>query len=288
MWRIGALVGSIIGLAACGRKPETPVAADWARDVRSTDLTLDLVSGEGFAEIHVAPVRRSSTASFEIGDLYVQSVEGEGGPLDFVVGSGTLHVRLPPGSERVAVTYGFFDHSALSDGWMPAQGASMVWPTNCGNLFPCRSTPADGLRFALDVVAPAGDVVVFPKEIPTEAPSYMVGVATGPYEELSLGITGAGTEVSVWWRTDVDTLAEATQGTAHLLAVFDFLERTYGPYAYGDKVGSVSVDWSESSFGGMEHHPTWHVAQRHLGEEEVFPAGDADPVAEPAVGRLVG
>src|SRR5262249_37094084 len=85
------------------------------------------------------------------------------------------------------------------------------------------------------------------------------------YTELPLGTTTAGTQVSVWYRTG--ELAAAQTGTAHLVAAFDWFEKTLGPYRFGDHVGSVSVRWPAGAFGGMEHHPRWHVASAALSDE---------------------
>jgi aminopeptidase N len=97
----------------------------------------------------------------------------------------------------------------------------------------------------------------------------MPAIASGAYAELGLGTTTAGTEVSAWYNTDVDTIEEAELGTAHLLAVFDFFEETYGPYSFGTQVASVSANWGPGDYGGMEHHPFWHVSQGGFSNEEI-------------------
>src|SRR6185503_12144010 len=38
-------------------------------------------------------------------------------------------------------------------------------------------------------------------------------------------------------------------------------ETTYGDYAFGDSVAAVSADWGPGAYGGMEHHPFFHVAK---------------------------
>jgi aminopeptidase N len=53
--------------------------------------------------------------------------------------------------------------------------------------------------------------------------------------------------------------ANADSGTANLAKYFDFYEKTYGPYSFGAKVGSVEAPWGPGAYGGMEHHPLWHV-----------------------------
>jgi aminopeptidase N len=151
---------------------------------------------------------------------------------------------------------------------MPSRGLSFLWPSFCGNLFPCQSDPALGQRYTLDVVGvPDGLTVVAPSEITAAAPAYMPGVAVGSFERRELGRTSAGTLVSAWYPPAL--AADAARGTANLVAVFEFLERTYGPYTFGDEVGSVAADWRPNATGGMEHHPYWHVGFADFDNEEV-------------------
>jgi aminopeptidase N len=134
-------------------------------------------------------------------------------------------------------------------------------------VFPCHSSPADGTTFTLDVTnVPAGKTAVFPATIPSEAPSYQVAWSIDAYTELPLGTTTAGTQLSVWHRATEAT--SATSGTVHLRDAFDWLERTIGPYKFGPKAGTVSTGWGPGAFGGMEHHPYWHVGSAALGDIE--------------------
>jgi hypothetical protein len=83
-------------------------------------------------------------------------------------------------------------------------------------------------------------------------------------------MTTKGTKVSTWYLNDVaDNAADATSGTAHLRDVFDFYEKTYGDYSFGTEVGSVSANWGPGDYGGMEHHPFWHVGSGSMYSEEV-------------------
>jgi aminopeptidase N len=61
--------------------------------------------------------------------------------------------------------------------------------------------------------------------------------------------------------------AAARAGTKHLVAAFDWLEKTIGPYSFGREVAAVSVVWGEGLYGGMEHHPYWHVAKDAMSDE---------------------
>ncbi len=274
------ILASALMVLACAAAPEgatafdTPsvrpeAAVDEGRDILRTELVLNLATREGEATLTLAP-SSSRAASFEVGDLIFDAVEDEAGPLKFRTDRPSrLDVGVPStGKEtRLTVRYHFHQHAQL-DGWLPDSGVTFLWPYFCGNLFPCHSAPAEGGRFSLSVkgVAP-GLVAVHPDVIPADAPSYMPAIAVGAYTRLDLGRTAQGTRVSVWHLPGQATKAKS--GTAHLRDVFDFYERTYGPYLFGDEVGSVSADWAGGSFGGMEHHPFWHVGKDDFGSEEV-------------------
>jgi hypothetical protein len=238
---------------------------NWKRDVVSTDLKIDLATRHGTAVIRLAESTRTG-ASFEVGGLEVESVRGPKGPLRFEVEGRSLHVGLPAKKPaEITVEYSFQTHAKL-EGATQANN-TFLWPYFCGNLFPCKSAPADGLRFQLELTGvPAGQTAVFPSVIPADAPSYMLAWAIGHYTHKALGTTAAGTKVSVYHLPGEESAA--TKGTAHLTAAFDWYERTYGSYTFGHDVASVSADWGSGAFGGMEHHPYWHVSKSSMADEE--------------------
>ncbi|WP_437932418.1 M1 family aminopeptidase [Sorangium sp. So ce291] len=245
-----------------------PAGEDWTRDILSTALELDLASLTGRATIVLA-ASDSTAASFEIGDLDIASVADGSGALAHEVSSGRLDVGVPStGSDAtIIIDYAFKPHEDF-DGWMPGSGVSFLWPHFCGNLFPCKSDPADGVRFTMRVTGvPEGMTAVYPESIPTDAPSYMPAIAVAELTRLELGTTSGGTRVSVWHLPGQE--ADAAAGTEHLVGVFDFLETTYGPYPFGDSVGTVSANWGGGDYGGMEHHPFWHLSSGSLYSEEV-------------------
>jgi len=248
--------------------PRPPAAEDLTRDIVATDLVLDVTTLAGTAVITLAP-STSKAASFEIGDLSVASVEDDAGPLEFkTTKPGQLDVGVPAGDQpaKLTVKYNFKGHTNF-DGWMPAQGVSFLWPYFCGNLFPCRSAPSDGLAFTMSVTGvPAGMEAIYPASIPADAPSYMPAIAVAAYTKIDLGKTTKGTQVNAWHLPG--QAADAAAGTAHLKDVFDFYEKTYGAYTFGDTVGSVSANWGPGAYGGMEHHPYWHVGKDDMKTEE--------------------
>ncbi|HEY3354002.1 MAG TPA: M1 family aminopeptidase [Polyangia bacterium] len=250
--------GSICGAA---------VEQDWTRDVTRTDLTLDVTALEGTAVITLAPAT-SGAASFSVGDLTILEVKGPSGNLDYTVAAEQMNVRVPPSTTPTSITvrYNFVRHTSTKG--YSRTGLTMLWPYLCGYLFPCKPNPDDGLRFGLNVTGvPAGRVAVYPTEIPADAPSYMVALAVGDYQELVLGTTPTGhRSVSVWYYTGEKSAA--VTGTRSLVAAFDWLERAYGPYVFGAKVGSVAAAWEGGGVGGMEHHPYWHVSRDAMSDGE--------------------
>lgn len=246
--------------------PPLPPTANLARDLLHTDLVIDLATLSGTATILVGP----STApgvSFEAAGLTVTSVTGPAGPLEFVATDGRLDVGFPAAVQAaLTVDYGLLyqvDFEGLS-----RRGYVLTWPDHCGNVFPCHSHPTEGQTFTLDVVgAPATETAVHPDELPSDAPSYQLSWAVGDYTRHEVGTTTAGTTVVFW--AEPGREADALAGMADLPAVFDWYERTLGPYPFGHTVGAISVTWPPGAYGGIEHHPYWHVARYAMGDRWV-------------------
>ena len=267
----GAPAGDAGGGGKSDAVSDDPPAAseDWTRDVLHTDLELDLAALTGRATIELAE-SDGTGASFHIGDLSIAGITGPGGvSLDYTDDGGELHVGVPDtgGATSIAIDYSFKAHEAF-DGWDPTKGLTFLWPYFCENLFPCHTEPTDGEGFSLAVTGvPDGKTAIYPQSIAADAPTYMPAIAVGDFTEIDLGTTTAGTHVSVWHLPGEEAAAAA--GGAPLREVFDFYEQTYGAYLYGDEVGSVSAAWGAGAYGGMEHHPFWHVATDALGDPEV-------------------
>jgi aminopeptidase N len=177
---------------------------------------------------------------------------------------------VPAGSSpaTVVVTYRFHAHDAL-DGWSPTLNLTFLWPYFCANLFPCHSRPDDGATFEMRVTGvPEGKTAVFPARIPRDAPSYMPAIAVGDYRHTALGVTPSGTKVGYYaLPTEVD--GGIVAATAKLVDIVGFYEKTLGPYMFGDEIAAVDVKWPPNAYGGMEHHPYFHVADRAIGKEYV-------------------
>ncbi|GDX81179.1 hypothetical protein LBMAG42_29900 [Deltaproteobacteria bacterium] len=230
----------------------------WDRDILSTNLVFDVSTLEATATIEVAPAD-SDVVSFEVGDLQIASVTDGAAPVGFLVEGAALHILALPRNQPITlVVYYIVAPHDNFDGWNADSNLSFLWPTFCGNLFPCHSDPSDGLAFTLSVVnVPDGVTAVYPTEIMADSPSYMLAIAMGRHELTPLGTTTAGTTVQVW--APPQGRADAEAGTIYLRDAFDFYEQTYGPYTFGSVVGSVSANWGPGDYGGMEHHPFWHV-----------------------------
>ncbi len=255
---------SIIAVA-----PTDPIVptANAARDIADTRLAFDVAAMSGTASITLAA---SSTpgATLEVGDLTLDSVRSGGVDLAYAtdVAAKTINLALASSDLPVAVdiAFRFKNHTGFQGA--SADGYTFLWPYFCGNLFPCHSQPRDGMTLSLSLTGiPAGKTAIYVPAI-SQAPAYQLAWSIDNYTELPLGTTAAGTNVSVWYRPN--ELATAQAGTEHLLAVFDWYEKTLGAYRFGNKVGTVSVNWGAGVTGGMEHHPRWHVASSSLGSQE--------------------
>lgn len=237
------------------------------RDIEHTSLDIDLASQTGIASITLAPATTDG-ASFDAQGLTIRSITLEGEPVPFTNGPSGLEVEVPAASESLTVVIEYdWEFNTQTQG-ISKDGFTLTWPNHCGNVFPCHPHPADGSRFTLNVSG--GDpsqFLVYPRELATEAPAYMLAWIQGDYRRLTLGTTTAGTRVSMWYLSD--SAADAGRGTVHLVSAFEWLEQNLGPYPFGKDVGPVAVDWGPDSLGGMEHHPYWHIATKSIGNEDV-------------------
>lgn len=245
-----------------------------SQDIVTTDLDLDLAARTGRAKVVAWAEAGSGAIRLETAGLTLSRVAVEGVEVERSIDpDGVLVVKAPSvdHTTTVEVDYQFPARTvAQFDGWMPVHGVSFIWPYFCSHLFPCDSSLADGVVFRMNVTGvSAGKSAIYPRTTVGEGPSYLPGVAVGAFDRLDLGATAAGTKLSAWYDPSMVSKADAEAGTEHYVKVFDFFEKTYGPYTFGPESGSVSVDWGNDSFGGMEFHPFVHVARNDFGDEEV-------------------
>lgn len=274
-----AIIVTLLTASACGGGDGDGVDAgnadaarpapgtDWDRDILRTDLAIDVSTMSGTATIELAG-SSSQAASFEVGDLAITRVYDGVGDLAYDVVDGRLDLGLEAstGSVSVTIDYGFSIHNQF-EGVMDS-GLTLTWPYYCGNVFPCKSTPADGTEFGLTLTGVDPSMTaVFPTTIDSESPSYMLAWAIAPFIKVELGTTTAGTQIVAWHRPGEETAT--ANGTAHLRDVFDWLEQNIGAYSFGNLAGSVSAKWGFGAYGGMEHHPLWHVSSGAMSDEEV-------------------
>ncbi len=264
----------LVILAACGSSGSTPMpdagptppTANPAREVIDTKLAFDVTAKTATASITLGGSDQPG-ATLEVGDLMIDSVQVAGTDLPYMVAMSKMDLGLPAGTDPVTVDIAY--HWSFHEGFTgaSASGYTLIWPYYCGNLFPCHSEPADGTTFSLSLTGvPAGKVAVYPTTIPSQAPSYQIAWSMDSYTELPVGTTTAGTQISMWYRPG--EMTAAMNGSAHLVAAFDWMEKTLGPYRFGPKYSSVSVAWPQGAFGGMEHHPMSHIASAAIGDEE--------------------
>lgn len=262
----------LVGVAACGGSsnatavdaPSVAPVANAARGIVDTTLVVDVTAMSATATI-TFEASADAGATLEVGDLAIDAVTVDGQPIEFAVAASKLDLGLAASDRAlpVEIAYRYKIHEGFKG--VSAKGYTLVWPYYCGNVFPCHSAPADGTTFTLDLQGiAAGKTAVYPTQIANEAPSYQVAWSIDAYTELPLGTTTAGTSLSVWHRANEATAAAT--GSVNLLAAFDWFERTLGPYKFGPKAGGVSVAWGPGAFGGMEHHPFWHVGSAAIGD----------------------
>lgn len=250
-----------------------PPPADGLQDILTTDLQLDLAGLEGRATVVAWPAVAGPEVRLDVSGLEVTALEVDGHTITPEVRDGWLVTGVPDADAPVTlvVDYRFEAHeNGAFDGWIPDLGVTFVWPYFCGNLYPCDPAMRDGVTFTMGVTGVEdGLTAVYPESTWSDAPSYMPAVSVGDYTRLDLGTTDAGTHLSAWYLPGERGEEDARAGTAHLLGAYDFYEHTYGPYAFGPESGPVEVDWGVGSWGGMEHHPYFHVAQFDFATEEV-------------------
>ncbi len=250
-----------------------PATANPQRGIANTALAVNADALSATATIVLEPSANVG-ATFEIGDIAIVDVNqllASGAiPRLWIDRGDTLDVGVAAATEPVTlvIRYTFTKHTKF-DGYngTATSAYTLVWPYYCGNLFPCHSAPADGTAFSVEVTAPtSGLKVIAPIGVINEAPSYQLAWAVGDYQDLEVGTTTAGTRITTSYLPG--ELANAQKGSANLLAAFAWMEATLGPYRFGPQAGTVSVKWGPGAFGGMEHHPRWHVASAALADEE--------------------
>ena len=271
-FKIGALTAALqVWVPHVASVAAIPALERGSRDVVKTAIALNIRNNTGTASITVPGAPRPVPVVLAVDQLTVlsvsQDVHGTRISLPYAESEGELRIPLPAGPQSltIEVQYEFMSHSDMQ-GWLGDHAVSFLWPDHCAKMFPCQPDPADGVRVTFDVTGvPKGQVAVTPPELPVDGPAYMAAVAVGPYRKRVLGRTRAGTQVAVWMLPGSEVASR--RGTRSLVRVFDFLERTYGPYAFGSEVGSVAVRWpNHTSFAGMEHHPFWHVSETAMAD----------------------
>ncbi len=239
-------------------------------DILSVDLRFDLASMSATGTYRVAvhaldeSPSRPLTIDLEIDGLSIlHTTDIDGRPLAAIetrIGKHSiLSVEAAVGINTFVIDYRFTDDTSngMERGLSLKRQNTLLWPDACSALYPCHSDPADGISFTLDVTGlPEHAMGLYPRRVTADAPSYMLAFAYGHYDAHDAGTTSAGTHLVGY----TNQATGAPQGYAahlqELLLQFDWLERTIGPYTFGDEVGTIVV---ANGFGGMEHHPIWYV-----------------------------
>ncbi len=219
-------------------------------------LSVDLSQFNGRAEYDLSPSAKNEL-TLESSGLTITKVTLDNNLLPFSIYNGDLQLRLLEAARHLVVDY-TFALAAPFQGLFNNGAVTFTWPDFCRNLFPCLSSPEFGTRNQLQLTGIAdGKTAVYPTQLSAKAPAYQLAWAVGDYVYQQLGITDAGTRVSLW--TLANHSVAISTGLAKLPWVINWLEKTLGPYPFGDNVASVEVDWSNNNATGMEHHPYWHI-----------------------------
>lgn len=235
-------------------------------DIEHIDLHLNLPTLDGTATLTFVTVE--SPLELHAEGLVILSVR-QNTTLDFTQDQSLLTIEHVEPNQPVHIDYRFESWSLYDFvGWMPEQGISFTWPYHCGYLFPCNPEVSDGATFSASITGNDNETLIYPSEIISPAPIYMFGLAQGTYDTLEVGETTHGTTISAWYFPENNGIDDAIMGTQNLVASVQYLEDNIGPYTFGSKMASVEVDWGNDSYGGMEHHPFFHVGQYDFWNEE--------------------
>jgi hypothetical protein len=259
------LSGCNSGGSGDNRSALPDASIDWERDILLTSLNIDVESMTGRADVVIAGSSSSSGASFEVGDLIITNVTSDGIPLNYSTELNRLDVGVPLSveSQTLSIEYSFNLHD--NHNGVLENGVTFTWPYYCGNIFPCKSEPAEGSHYQMMISGiPRDSVGIYPQSVSADMPAYALAWAIGDYRYRHLGETVNGTEVGVYYFSDQQQ--SALLGTQYLVDVFDWYEQTYGEYLFGNSVASVAVDWLGGGYGGMEHHPYWHIASESFSD----------------------
>lgn len=120
-----------------------PATENFDRDLLSTDLIVDVETMTAVATIRLV-ADASLAASFEIGDLEVTAVSDSNGELNFEDLGDQLNVGVPAETTELSVEYSYV--LKRGSGGVLDNGLTLTWPYFCGNIFPCKSDPDDGLE----------------------------------------------------------------------------------------------------------------------------------------------
>lgn len=241
---------------------------DGLPDMKHVELLVDLESKTAQATVQFSVGKKVTHVRFEVGDLEDVEVFFKKKPLRVKREGKSLRVELPKLKDK-SYHLDFEYAYKLHEEWKGVMntGTTMLWPYHCGNVYPCRSHPIDGVKYSLELME-AKDTAVFAKNLDAEAPAYQMAWSVGDYKKIDRGETPAGTKVEVWHFAGRE--AEAEKGTKNLKEYVAWFEATYGDYMFGDRVASVEANWGgDTPYGGMEHHPMWHVSKGSFAEASV-------------------
>lgn len=264
----------VVGLANAEVDPHSYSRPEDAR-VTHLDLKLQVdFSKKALTGAATWDIERSkgNTIIFDVKDMQVRSVTGEGKLLPFQLGEPdpllgqALTVELPAGLKKVTVNYVTRPEAAALQWQDPIQTAGKKHPflftqsqaILARTWIPCQDTP--GVRFTYDAemrvpkdllalmsaVNPTAINAegVYSFKMPQAIPSYLMAMAVGDLEFRSLGkVTGIYAEPAM--------LEKSAYEFAETEKMVNAVEKMYGPYRWGRY--DMLVLPPSFPFGGMEN-----------------------------------
>jgi hypothetical protein len=267
----------LLAAAACGGDDTAPAVdsgvdaaaipptADVTRDVVATGLTIDLTAMTGTAVIELG-ASTGPGASLEVGDLDIRAVRAGDVDVPFARTGAQLDLGVAAAPTTITIDYAWrlprrlrrrrrrrlhADLAVLLRQPVPVPvAARRRQPLHAGDHQPA-GRPDRGLP---------GELTTSRRPISSRGRSAPTcarrSVAPPPAPRSCVELSERG------HRGRRGTAPSTSRGLRLARAA------TSGPYRFGAEVGSVSAHWGAGAYGGMEHHPLWHVAVRRARRRE--------------------
>ena len=235
-----------------------------AVNVKATNLDVDLADEDGGRDDRAREERqrrRSRSAGLTIKRRHRRSRQS---PLQDHRRQAARLERARPARRRVLRSRS----TSNADGLLPG-GSTVIWPYYCGNLFPCHS-PArrrHDVHARRSTACPPDKTAVYPADDRRRGAAVHARVGG---RRLHASRRSArrprARKVSTYWLPGGETAARA--GTQAPRRRVRLVREDARPVLVRQRRRHRSrVVWGAGVYGGMEHHPYWHVAKDAMSDE---------------------